>query len=94
MCLRKSAFERILRARDEEDGLCRTCDCGDVDEYADDLAELAEDDPAWACALAREDDLSVTEDDGSGQEQEDREEPHTDDNPDDEPDDGNDWFVG
>jgi hypothetical protein len=27
--------------------MCRTCGCGDVDEYDDDLAELAEDDAAW-----------------------------------------------
>ncbi len=74
--------------------MCKTCGCGDVDEYDDDLAELAEDDAAWAYALAREDDLSVTEDDGSWQEQEEWEEPYTDENPDDESDDGNDWFVG
>jgi len=62
-----------------------------VDEYDDDLAELAEDDAAWAYALAREDDLSVTEEDGSWQQQEEWEEPYIDDNPDDEPDDGADW---
>ena len=50
----------------------------------------AEDDPAWAYALAREDDLSVTEDDGSGQEQEARDVPYTAYSL----DDGNDWFVG
>ena len=54
MCLRKSAFERILRARDEEDVMCKTCGSGDVDEYEGDLADLAEDGPAWAYALARE----------------------------------------
>ena len=50
--------------------MCRTCGCGDMDEYEDDIEELAADDPAWAYALAREDDLSVTEDDGSWQQQE------------------------
>ena len=32
MCLRKSAFGHILRAQYEEDSMCRTCGCGDVDE--------------------------------------------------------------
>jgi hypothetical protein len=62
-----------------------------MDEYEDDIEELAADDPAWAYALAREDDLSVTEEDGSWQQQEEWEEPYIDDNPDDEPDDGADW---
>lgn len=55
--------------------MCRTCGCGEVDEYDDDLAELAEDDPAWAYALAHEDDLSVTEDDGGWQDQDEGDEP-------------------
>jgi len=62
-----------------------------MDEYEDDIEELAADDPAWAYALAREDDLSVTEEDGSWQQQEEWEEPYIDDNPDNEPDDGADW---
>ena len=70
--------------------MCKTCGSGDVDEYEEDIEELAVDDPAWAYALAREDDLSVTEDDGSGQEQEARDVPYTADSL----DDGNDWFVG
>ena len=74
--------------------MCRTCGCGEVDEYEEDIEELAADDPAWAYALAREDDLSVTEDDGGWQEQDEGDVPYTADNPDDEPDDGNDWFVG
>jgi hypothetical protein len=39
-----------------------------MDEYDEDIEELADDDPAWAYALQREDDMSVTEDDGGWQE--------------------------
>jgi hypothetical protein len=28
--------------------MCRTCGCGDIDEYDDDLEDMLEDDPAWA----------------------------------------------
>ena len=48
--------------------MCKTCGCGDMDEYDEDIEELADDDPAWAYALQREDDMSVTEDDGGWQE--------------------------
>lgn len=71
--------------------MCRTCGCGDVDEYDEDLEEIAADDPAWAYALAREDDLSVSEEDSDWQEQEPWDEQFTADDQDDEPDYGDGW---
>jgi hypothetical protein len=71
--------------------MCKTCGCGDVDEYDEDIEELADDDPAWAYALQREDDMSVTHDQEGLEEPEEWDQPESTDDQEDERDNGDEW---
>ena len=71
--------------------MCRTCGCGDVDEYDEDIEELADDDPAWAYALQREDDMSVTHDQEGLEKPEEWDQPESTDDQEDERDNGDEW---